>query len=373
MGNSQRPSGIFIHLIFGLVFVPSLVLYSGQDRPSQFLFVTCLAFALVIVTARFLRLKRFSTPKISEKRILSILLVLSILTVVGVLSFGGAQFLNFDFSAVYDIRREAASTIPGIFGYLNSITAKIFIPFGVILSLIARRRGLLAIFFLMSVAIFALTSQKSPLFYPLIAVFFFYTGHLGGAKKYFLLALISIVCLGAWDFSNFEGGGEWNSWFGSLFVNRAILVPANLNALYVEYFSEHENYYWASSKISLGLVRSTYELVPSNMIGLAYFGNSDMSANTGWIGSGFAHAGYVGVVIYSVLLGGIFSLLDAYAKSLSPRIVIALFASPVITMITSSDMTEMLITNGLTFALLILIFLNPKGGEVKNEKNLLRA
>jgi hypothetical protein len=167
--------------------------------------------------------------------------------------------------------------------------------------------------------------------------------------------------LDLWSFEHELTG--WNSWFAGLFVNRALLVPSYLNSIYVDYFSHSEKYYWASSKLSLGLVDSSRELSAPNLIGQQYFGNEEMSANTGWIGSGYANAGFGGVIIYSILIGMLFSFLDAYARKLGGRIVIALFIVPVITMITSADMTDMILTHGLVVALLILLVWQARSAE----------
>jgi oligosaccharide repeat unit polymerase len=356
MKNNGAPSSVFIHLAFGLILIPSLVLYSGQSLGDEFIFVTCLGFAVVLGITRIFKLKTIEFPKIQEKMLLKLSFAVSLCTILGVFYFGGARFLNFDFSAVYEIRREAANAIPGIFGYLNSIVTKAVIPFGMILCLLARRWVLMLMLFITSIAFFALTAHKSPLFYPLLVLFFFFAAGSKHLKTYFVLALLTGVALSGLDLWSFEhelAGGS--SWFGGLFVNRALLAPSYLNSLYVNYFSHYDKYYWASSKLSLGLVNSGYELSAPNLIGQQYFGNEDMSANTGWIGSGYANAGYFGVIIYSTLMGILFSWLDAYAKKMGSRVVISLFAIPVITMITSADVTDMLITHGLLVVVLFLL------------------
>ncbi|MGJ7607615.1 oligosaccharide repeat unit polymerase [Variovorax sp. LT1R20] len=361
MKNNESPSSIFIHLIFGLILVPSLVLYSGQSLDDDFMVVTCVAFAFIWGTVSLLRLKRISFPKVKSSTLLVLSFVFSLCTILGIFAFGGARFVNFDFSEVYEIRREAANAIPGIFGYLNSIVTKIVIPFGMILCLFARRWMLMILLFSTSIAFFALTAHKSPLFYPLLVLFFFFATGSKNLKVYFVLALLAGVLLSGLDLWSFEHEiTGWDSWFSGLFVNRALLVPSYLNSLYVDHFSNLEKYYWASSKLSLGLVDSTYELSAPNLIGQQYFGNEDMSANTGWIGSGFANAGYVGVIVYSVLIGMLLSFLDAYARKLGARVVISLFIIPVITMVTSADMTDMILTHGLVVAILILLVWREK-------------
>lgn len=362
MKNDELPSSVFTHLILGLIFIPSLVLYSGQNLGGEFIALTCMAFAIVLGTASHLKMKRIEFPKVKSTTLLLWSFFFSLCTIFGIFSFGGARFLNFDFSAVYEIRREAANAVPGVFGYLNSIATKIVIPFGMILCILARRWALMILLFLTSIAFFALTAHKSPLFYPVLVLFFFFATESKNLKAYFILALLVGVMLSGLDLWIFENESTgWSSWFAGLFVNRALLVPSYLNSLYIDYFSHYEKYYWASSKLSLGLVDSAHELSAPNLIGQQYFGNPEMSANTGWIGSGYANAGFGGVIGYSILIGMLFSFLDAYAKKLGGRFVISLFIVPVITMITSADMTDMILTHGLVVAIfLLLVFRTPE-------------
>lgn len=156
--------------------------------------------------------------------------------------------------------------------------------------------------------------------------------------------------------------GFWNQdyFLGSLFVQRIILTPATLNAYHIDFFSKSANYYWSNSKLTLGLLEPAYSLGSANIIGLEYFGNDNMSANTGWIGSGFAQAGYVGVFFYSIIISALISFLEQYTKTLGRPTVVALFIIPMVTIITSSDLTDMLLTHGLVFSILLLIYFPSK-------------
>ncbi|WP_439686862.1 hypothetical protein MNJPNG_18830 [Cupriavidus oxalaticus] len=359
--NDETPSSIFLHLAIGFILVPSLVVYAGQSASDEFLLLTFGAFLILIASARLLRLRRIVFPRVPRNTMLLLSFYISFLTILGIVAYEGLQFLNFDFARVYDIRREAEESLPGIFGYLNSIVTKVVIPFGLALSLLQKRWALAAVFFLMSGAFFALTANKAPLFSPLAVLFFYFASGSPHLKRYFLLIVLGGVMLSGVDFWRIEHAGA-ESWFGDLFTRRALLVPSWLNLLYVEHFSGLEKYYWAHSKFSFGLVQSPHELEASRMIGYVYFHNADMSANTGWIGSGFANAGFLGVALYSFVIGAVLSLLDAYARQLSARIVVALFVLPILVVMTSSDLISLL-TNGLAVALFLLLAFDPESAR----------
>ena len=97
----------------------------------------------------------------------------------------------------------------------------------------------------------------------------------------------------------------------------------------------------------------------------------EANANTGWVGSGFANGGYIGVLLYAVLMALFFAFLDAHAKKFGARFVISAFLIPVATMITSSDLTNMILTHGLLFAIILLMILKPEKAPTPHRRRLL--
>lgn len=356
------PSAAFVNCIFCFIFVPSMVLFSGQNLPTHFLLITFFAIILTIFISEKIKIPTIVAPQIANKKIIYFLLLFTIINIIGIIVFGGARYLNFDLSKVYDFRRDAAAAIPGIFGYTNSIAAKVAIPFGMALAYISKKWVYLWLFSACSFLLFGLTHHKAPLFTPLVVIFIVKYGNIANFVHRLPLFLAIVIFISGMDFYWFkiESGDTFAGWFGALFANRTLLVPSALNFIYLDLFSGLEKYYWASSKITAGLIKSPYELNAANLIGDIVFGNGDMSANTGWIGSGFANAGYFGVFFYSIILGLWLSLLNSYGRKLNDGLVFALFFMSVITLITSTDFTDMLLTHGLVFAILVLIFISPK-------------
>ena len=164
-----------------------------------------------------------------------------------------------------------------------------------------------------------------------------------------------------------EGFSDFSGWFGSLFVRRGLLVPVYLNWCYWDFFSNSQYYYWASSKISLGLIPEPYGMSMSSMIGSIFA--SGANANTGWIGSGMGNAGYFGAFLYSILIGLLFSIFDGFSNKIGRKFVIAVFSVPVLTMIQSTDFPTMFLTHGLVFLVLLTGFLNKRSFFSSNVKD----
>lgn len=359
--NDLLPSSFFVHLILAIIFVPSAVLFAGQGKGLNFIVTTFFSIILIIFILKLIRFKMFKVRDLNINEVVNILALITGLSLLAIIFFSGFAYLNFDFSRVYELRREAEEDLPGIFGYINSATTKIFIPFGLILAAIQRRWLIVGLFILSSILFFGFTQHKSPIFTPVLVAFIYFLAKSQRLKLYFVISMISIVVLGAADlwWMELNRSSNISGWFASLFVRRSLLVPSLLNYDYIDFFIDKEKYYWAASKLSFGLVGSPYDINAPQLIGYTYFNGNEMFANAGWIGSGFANAGYIGVVVYSFIIGLIFSMFDGYAKKIGSRIVIALFLIPVFTLVSSSDLATVFVSHGLLYGLMILVFIRP--------------
>lgn len=363
-----QPSAFFLTLAASVVLVPSLVIYTGAGLPHRFALLTLAAILLISITNRIVKLKPIKTLTVSISSLTLLFTLISITTICLIFAFGGAKHFNLNLSLVYDLREDAAASLPGVFGYINSITSKIIIPFAMVFAAMKRNWFALLFLSLLSVLMFALTAHKSPLFYPLVIGFVY----LIAGKRYLhhilLIGLTAILLISALDLwaQRSELGGI-SGWFSSLFTRRALLLPSLLNWYHLDYFQDIPKYFWAHSKLSLGLLEPSHELTSANLVGLEYFGRETAAANTGWIGSGYANGGVPGILIYSVAIGVLFSFLDAYSRRIGNRTVIALFVLPIFSILASSDLVTMLLTHGLLLSLLILTMIQPAPGNGKQQ------
>ena len=102
------------------------------------------------------------------------------------------------------------------------------------------------------------------------------------------------------------------------------------------------------------------------MIGYNFYGDMEISANTGWIGSGFANFRIYGVIIYSVILGSILAYFSALGDRIGQKFVFGATFVVVITLFSSTDLTTALLTHGLLALLFIMLFFreNAMSGNV---------
>jgi len=347
--SNKRPTRSFI-LHFGLIcsVVPALVLYSCADLPHRFAAYFTLCFIAIICTSRI----KFNLPSLFKVNSNQIMYTLSIFTVIFIFSFyryGSFSTFNLDFNKVYELRRSVAANFPSIYGYLIPLFSKVVIPYIVILSCANRNKILFLASFVFSFIIFGLTTHKSIIFYPAISASLYYSIRIFRADKALLIVIFASILISIVDFY-INGSG----WISSLIARRIFIVPALLNYYYFDYFSMHDWYLWSNSRITLGLLKMPYDVMPPFQIGAYYFNRPQMSANIGWFGSGYAQAGLLGAALYSIGAGIIISYLDNQSTRIGAAIIIPLFISQIIDMFTATDLLTLFLTSGLFFGLLLV-------------------
>ena len=262
---------------------------------------------------------------------------------------GSLAFLNFNFSRVYEFRGGAATVREGVFEYLFLNYVGVGLSVAVAFSVVKRRLGLILLLLFLNVLIFGITSNKLYLFVtPLaLAIYWVSTFRNPMAATFVLFSVLAggltTVCL---IFPSTEI-------LGTLFLRRYLFVPAYANLIYFDFFSSNPYYYWATSRLSLGLVQSGYDVTPPALIAEAYSGVAvdgnglANNMNTGFIGAGYGHAGVVGVWLYSILIGGLISIVEVISGKVGFSVTLAsTFFFFFTILFTSSDFATSMLTYG---------------------------
>lgn len=353
----------FLNIIVTTTVLPSLVLYSLSDKPTTSALVVWLSVAIVYVVsaAQFPRLKILS---ISPRIIMWMLLALSAAFIGAFVLLGGFRYFNLDFSRVYEFRGQAADSLPPGFDYLSTTFSNAIVPLGLAISLHYKNHMNVVLFALVSIVMFGLTSHKVMFFTPFVV-----------AGAYFLIAyspryrniligfcvITAIIAASVIFIPYFSTNSFWG-WLENLFIRRTLMVPAMLDFSYISFFSDNDQYYWSTSKITLGLLSPPHNGVPPpEMIGLSHFGTKAAWADTGYIGSGFAQAGILGSFIYAVAVGLMISIFQSFSRDLGIPMIASATLGLFATMIHSSDFVSLFLTHGLMLTLIILMSLHVEG------------
>ena len=353
----KRPSDFFIHFHFLLPIVPMLVLYSASDLPRAYMYFVISAFAVVCLVRKF-KLPKIKGDMIPIRIMMWGLLVIAAIYIISIILQGGLRYFNLNLMKVYEFRSLAAQDLPGIYGYISPMVSKILLPF-ILLLAVYRRKWLVAGLALTgSVMMFALTNHKGPLFYPFIVLGIYWVMNSRQRMIQLMVAgyiIIILVSLAPFLINNSEETEQPLSRIimGSLLVRRVYFVPAHLNFEYYDFFSTHPHTMLAESKLTFGLVEYPYDLSASHLIGYHYYNNKLVGANTGWLGSGYMHFGFAGMLSYALIIGILLSMVDTLAKRRELGISGAILFTPFLTLFLSSDLP----TAGLTHGLLLAMFL----------------
>jgi oligosaccharide repeat unit polymerase len=243
----------------------------------------------------------------------------------------------------------------GLLAYIIFSIFPVFLSFLFTYSLIYKKRIMIFIVVALFVLNFGFTSNKQYLFLP-----FFIFGIYLVLKSRFLIQKIIAGFIFLIAFAIIIDYFWLEVWAKAIIINRFLLVPAQLNFYYYDFFSQNPKIFWTDSKFLLigKIIAYPYSLPLPMVIGDTYFNNPETNANTGWIGSGYAHAGFLGMMIYAIVIGFIFKYLDFKAKILDKNFIIISFSLFIISLFFSSDLKTVFLSNGLLLYLFIITLIN---------------
>jgi hypothetical protein len=346
----KTPSGLYNWLYFCILLIPSAVLSVEQSSDRFHLFLMFAALWILIFISRlFTELinQRGVEYSINYKRLpyySALFFVMAVLIFLAA-SVRGAFNLNFDL--VYDFRADISENLPLIMSYAMHIASGTFVGYLAAMAFHRRDVKVLLLIGVIGVLFFGYSSHKSMLFNPFLAMAGYLLFKLSRPHLYILggVSILAIIAVLLPD--------DRFPLLTSLFVNRVVFLPNQINFFYFDFFSNNSFMLWAESKISLGFVTSELPMSVMNYMSGLMTGDYASGANTGWVANAYMNAGMIGIVIYAVVIGSIFALIDLWAKFYGKELVGAAFLIPVITMIMSGDLLIVLLTGGLIFLLII--------------------
>lgn len=352
----QKVSDYFFVTAFLGFLTPISVLY-GYDSDRSFfpVFVSLMAILFTNFISKTKLITFRNTPVF--KNGLDIVVAVSVISVVFLIFWyfvSGVSF-NLDLSKVYDFRDvNAEKSASGIFSYTNNWTYKIFNMTLFSLSLLYRRYFFAVLVLVVQVYFYAASAHKSVLFFPLIilSIWFYFrrTNSLVIVPVAFSLVIISTLI------SYYLLGDLFLS---SLFSRRVFIVPANLTYVYFDFFSYNQHVYWSNSIFS-SFLTYPYDLSLSHVVG-RFMGSEALGANNGFVASGYAHAGLLGVLFYALLIGFILKFVNDITYNLLPLwFSVSLTVVPLRNLLISSDLFTVMLTHGFIVALIIILLARSK-------------
>jgi hypothetical protein len=349
----RRPSDLFTSLAIVFTLVPTAMMYTYGDIGAETAFGTYLGLA-VIFLARRMPIRVGPLQPVYEIVPIALLAGFSLLGVVTTALLMGFEDFSLDLFDVYGRREIGHSVLEGVPKYIVyfGLNSNLLV---IIISFVCRRWVSFAVNITMAILFFGFLGNKGPFF----GIAFFMVLHFMLKSRYVTLYLIIIFAIVFWSYYLFFMTRE-NELFASLFAQRMLILPVYVNNLYVNMFS-HLKLFWSDSKLTLGMIDYPLNLDPQTAIGYYWLGKTTTHANTGFVGSGYMHAGLIGIVLYAVVIGLCCRLIDEFARQRDTKSFAAFICLPgFLNAVTSGDLPTVLFSGGWSFTILLVAVLDPK-------------
>lgn len=353
--KNAKISNIFAFMIYIFLINPFLTLYGHMDLSRIFVYVLVIAFVLTVVIAESSNLEssNVNLRKTCRSRYayLAVVILVTLFVYAQLILGGGWQGFYFNLLDVYGVREQFFEKLGPFMGYLVPWQANVLNMSLLGVAIIRRSYLLFATAGCMQLIIFLFTGFKSYLFAPILVIILLLIMNNVSARKLFAIfmsgttiLLLALACI-YYYFNDVV--------FVSILMRRLFFVPAFNHYIYYDFF-ENSDKLLLSKSILKSFVTSPYTGKIENIIALEYY-NIDGSANVGYMGDSFAQFGYVGMIIVSILLGWLLRYLNTITKDITFNFYMPLLIIPMMSLINSSFQT-VLITHGLVFSILILLF-----------------
>jgi len=349
--SSRKLSHIFIWLLVLLSYVPLLTLFAFMDQSRSFMYAVTGFWFLVFLLLKIPGLHIPSIKK-SQSQIIyyTIFIFLSIAVLFLIYKYFGFSF-NFNLTKVYEIRSQYKEIGISLAYYFFTWLAYVINPISFAF-FIAKKRwlfaGLIVIFQLL---LFSNTGEKTFLFALPFTLILMWIVSRKNPLAWIAMGLSAIILLGILSYYLI---GDVS--ISSLFARRTLLVPAQLNFFYYDFFSKNGLTFLSQHHIFENFINYPYHLAPPYLIGEVYFNRPEMSANNGIYGDAYMNFGFIGFVLWAFLLAIILKLIDSFSKNKKITVTIAAIAMPSIFLTNSAFLTS-LATHGLLLSLIVLYLL----------------
>lgn len=349
-GKLIQPSYIVIYILLLNLILPMLSYYGLTDGYRSYIYISCASIILIMLIVK--KTKLLSVFYFKENKIIFTFITIALSTIVflDIIANGGLSRLNFDILQVYDVRKEFNSNKGGLMGYflpwvaysVNTILLSLFLY---------KSKYIIALVILVfQLFIFATTGFKSFLFAPILVLLIHYFIHKKKRLNVFpflTIGFIFILLIGLIKYFV-----QHDLVFGSIFIRRNFFVPAHIHTMYYEFFTLNP-FVMLSNSIFSSFIDYPYLNPRIVEVVSNYFYNREFGLNVGFIGNAYMNFGYIGVIIFSIIMGYVLKFLDSVSKNLPLSLAVSSIVIPSVAFVNSGLLTSML-THGFGLSIFLL-------------------
>ncbi|GAA0861357.1 hypothetical protein [Paraclostridium tenue] len=332
------------------------VIYYQYNNTSINIVISLSIFLLVMIIFSKINIKIKKSKYTVENNyfIMRRLTFLAIIATIPFFIFYG-KYINIKNLLLIDVYETRALfrevSVNGI-GYLIAPLTRVVCPVLLAYSIKYKKKSIFLLNLFVILYIYLCGAVKS-IFIGAITVIVFYRGDYEEKPILFAKLIMFLTIGGILLYYMFD-----NIFLLDGFVRRVFFIPPKLDSEYYMYFNGH-NTYWLHSAIGelLGIQRQIlggYDSL-SMYTGEVLMGKPGFNANVGVLTEGYVSAGYIGVLIHSILISFIYRIISSI--NINPILFGVIFIY--IYYLNTAFLSVLLLTHGLLFLLLFsIMFLN---------------
>lgn len=366
----DRPSKLvylFLYIVnyVPLILVPYYTLNMDEKMIFAFSFTLFLSFSALGFHYK-VKLLKIKSLHVNKTVFWIFIFLMSAFFYFLIIRFYGFNINIISLLDVYDVRgdfREISSQSSPIARYAILWQANVINVFFIIYGLITKRASLISLGVIGQLFIFSITGWKSVFFSILLIIAVLYLVKL--LKNFgvrFITSVTSFMLISILVYYFFN-----SDFLVSVFIRRMILLPGLISGYFYEFFSINPKAYLGHSIFS-SFINYPYSSTPPIVVGEHYWGQSIITANANaniWA-DGYANFGYIGMVLFSILLGFILWIYDSISSKINFKIAVLMLCIPAFSLSNSALLTTIL-THGIGLTILLL-YLMPNEIKISIEK-----
>ncbi len=287
----------FLYILLIIIYlIPNLTTFAYADADIRII-IGIMIFLSSVAFSVYLKFKfNFESLTINKQKKLLVILLISCL----ILFFIRYRFQIFPrvliFQDIYEAREVFGNKSTILHDYMLGWLVKIIAPVGLIWGLINKKKFIVLLSVLSLIYIYLLSGHKSVFVTVFVMIFIYYLKGSVQDKIYLVVLGILLFILVVPLIDTLIG----TNLFTGIFITRLFFMPSLLNECYFDFFDD--NYMHLSYSVFSVFFEYPYDLLPANKIGLEYFNRPDMMANNGVVSDAFMNFGFIGIIIFSLII-----------------------------------------------------------------------
>lgn len=351
----RKPSFIVIYILLLNLFIPLFSFYSLTDSSRLYVYTAILSFLIVMSIVRYsVSIKLFY---LTESKAILITCIIAITTIVfgNLIIGGGVSRLSFDLLKVYEVREQYLTNKGFMMGYFLPWSAYSINTLLLAYFLYKKKKLAVVLILLFQLFLYGTTGFKSYLFSPLLIFLIHFALNKRKMKSLLPLLTFGFTVVVIYSYIQYKVNDDILT--ASILTRRNFFTPAQINFLFYDFFSENP-FVLLSDSIFKYFIENPYgDITPVLYQVSEYYYGKRFGLNVGYIGNAFMHFGYIGVFIFSLLLGLVLKLVDSISNNLPISVTVSSIIIPSMAFVNSGFLT-VLLTHGFLISCLLIWLLN---------------